>query len=107
MLSYKSCQEFLTAVTGEEFTFEDILIIGNRISLLRHAFNAREGLKFTVRQIPQRLLGGVKTGPLAGVELNKEQLMEGYLKVSGLDPVTLAPTKESLLAAGLDFVVCT
>jgi aldehyde:ferredoxin oxidoreductase len=101
MLSYKSCQEFLTAVTGEPFSFEDILAIGNRISMLRHAFNAREGLKFSDRQVPKRLLGGLDCGPLAGVELDKEQLMQGYLQISGLDAATCAPKKESLLAAGL------
>ncbi|MCL2496933.1 MAG: hypothetical protein FWF04_05910, partial [Clostridiales bacterium] len=104
MLSYQSCQEFLTAVTGEPFAFEDILEIGNRISLLRHAFNVREGLKFTERKTPKRLLGGLDAGPLAGVELNREQLIRDYLAASGLDNYTCAPKKESLQAAGLDYV---
>lgn len=104
MLSYKSCEEFLTAVTGEEFTFEEILAIGNRISMLRHAFNAREGLKFVDRKIPKRLLGGLSAGPLANIRLNTKQLTKGYLQHSGLNPVTCAPKKESLLAAGLGYV---
>jgi aldehyde:ferredoxin oxidoreductase len=102
ILSHKSGAEFLTAITGEPFSFDDILTIGNRISLLRHAFNAREGLRFMDRKVPKRLLGGVSAGPLSGIELDKEQLVEGYLKTSGLDIFTCAPKKESLLAAGLD-----
>ncbi|MCL1905937.1 MAG: aldehyde ferredoxin oxidoreductase family protein [Clostridiales bacterium] len=104
MLSYKSCEEFLTAVTGEEFDLEEILRIGNRISMIRHAFNAREGSNFSERPVPERLLGGLTAGPLAGLKIDKEQLIKAYLEASGLDPVTCKPKKESLLDAGLDDV---
>jgi len=103
MLSYKSCEEFLTAVTGGQFTFWELLQIGNRISLLRHAFNVREGLKFSARHIPRRLLGGLSCGPLSGVELDTEQLIGAYMEKSGLDAASCAPQKEKLLAAGLDY----
>ncbi|MCL1976425.1 MAG: aldehyde ferredoxin oxidoreductase family protein [Firmicutes bacterium] len=101
MLSYKSCEEFLHAVTGESFSFAELLTIGNRISLLRHAFNAREGMNLHKRQVPKRLLGGLNAGPLADIYLNHEQLIEEYLQESGLDKSTGIPKKENLISAGL------
>ena len=105
ILPYTSAEDFLNAVTGEKYTFEDLLKIGDRISMLRHAFNPREGIKFTDRKVPKRLLKAPeKEGPLQGVVLDHDQLIGDYLKDSGLDPVTLKPKKERLLALGLDNV---
>ncbi len=40
---YPFTYEFLSAITGHEYTLEETYIVGDRISNIRHAFNLREG----------------------------------------------------------------
>lgn len=99
----QSIPEFLSAVTGKPVTMEGLLLAGERIATLRHAFNLREGINFLEFEIPKRLLGQppLPAGPTAGVTLSPEVLIGEYLDEVGWDRKTLRPRKERLVALGL------
>jgi aldehyde:ferredoxin oxidoreductase len=58
--------QFLEYVTGQNYTIEDLLTIGERISNLRMAFNIREGVRLSDWKVPGRMIGDppLKAGPL-------------------------------------------
>lgn len=79
--------EWLNAATGWGYTEDDFSRVGKHIQLLRHAFNAREGLP-AVFPLPGRERGDPpqEAGPVAGVTLDVEAMVEGYFRTLGLDP---------------------
>jgi aldehyde:ferredoxin oxidoreductase len=81
--------DWLNAATGWRFDEAEFFRAGKRIQVLRHAFNAREGLppRFS---LPARERGEpVQTvGPVAGITLDMEAMTAGYFAALGLDPDT-------------------
>lgn len=102
-----SVTDFIKAVTGWQTSLPELLIAGERISHLRHAFNLREGIDFRSHQVPERLLGipPLPSGPTAGVTLDADLLLGDYVKAMKWDQQTLIPAKETLAALGLDKVI--
>jgi len=98
--------ESLSAVTGREYTMEDVLEAGDRIAAIRTAFNIREGLQPKEFQVPGRMIGKppLEGGPIAGVTVDLDQQLHDYFVAMGWDTETGYPTKETLLRLGLDFV---
>ena len=81
---------------------EEIIEIGYRIQTLRQMFNAREG---AIRnEIPPRLLGDppLKKGPVAGVTLDAEAMIQGYFEGMGFEENGV-PTEIILKVLKLDF----
>ncbi|NQT13690.1 MAG: aldehyde:ferredoxin oxidoreductase, partial [Planctomycetes bacterium] len=97
----------LTHVTGRRFTLDDVLTRGARIAALRTAFNQREGVRNVDFQLPDRAVGRppLEAGPTEGRTVEVEAQVQDYLEAMGWDAKTGAPTKETLKALGLDFVV--
>jgi aldehyde:ferredoxin oxidoreductase len=95
--------DFLAAVTGWEITLEECLVIGERITNLRHLFNLREGLNPLHFRIPDRIIGRppLQYGPLANVEVDLETLAAEYLAARGWDPQTARPSREKMAELGL------
>ncbi len=54
--------DFLSAVTGRSFNVQDMLEVGERVANIRQAFNVREGMIPSRRQVPPR-----KAGPAMAV----------------------------------------
>ncbi len=81
--------DWLNAATGWGFDEAEFFRAGKRIQVLRHAFNAREGLppRFS---LPARERGEpVQTvGPVADITLDMEAMTAGYFAALGLDPDT-------------------
>ncbi len=96
----------LSCVTGRPFTLDDVLERGDRIAALRMAFNAREGVRNIDFKMPGRMIGAppLTEGPTAGRTVEIDAQVEDYLKAMGWDTQTGLPTRETLLALGLDFV---
>lgn len=95
--------QFLNAVTGFNYTDEEVKECGDRIGTIRHVFNLREGLNPLKNFIHPRIIGRPpqEEGPLAGVELDLEA--EGYWHLGQLDwdRVTTKPSREKLLKLGM------
>ncbi len=97
---------FMTAVTGEKWTTEDMLKAGERIATLRHAFNLREGIYERNWKIHPRIIGTppLKEGPLAGVTAPMVDQDSWSLGAMDWDLLTGKPSKKKLLSLGLDEV---
>ena len=101
-----SIPEFMTAVTGWDYTMEECQETGERIGTVRHAFNLREGHNPLERDMNGRVIGlpALKNGPLKGVSLDMEMMVKEFLELIDWDPETTVPSKKRLIELGLDDV---
>jgi len=99
--------EFLTAVTGHEYSLDALLLVGERIANLRQAFNVREGWNAARLPIPRRAYGRppLETGPTRGVTVDLDQLRSEYLQEMGWSVDRAIPTRETLDRLGLSDIV--
>jgi len=98
--------EFMSAVSGWDFTVDELFKTGERIANMRQAFNIREGLNPLKFKVPGRVYGNPppKRGPLAGITVDEETLYSEYLTAMDWDLKTAKPSKKKLLELGLDDV---
>jgi aldehyde:ferredoxin oxidoreductase len=94
------------AVTGWNFTLNDMLKAGERIANLRHAFNLREGINELKWPVHPRIVGKPPqtAGPLAGVTADMEAQVYWCLGALDWDRFTTKPSKTKLLSLGLEDV---
>ena len=95
--------EFLSAITGHEYTVENALIVGDRIATIRHVFNLREGINPLALPVPERAYGypPLAEGPTAGVTVEMDMMEAEYLESMDWDPVTALPSRGKLEELGL------
>ena len=95
--------DWINAVTGWQKSNDEYLEIGHRILALRQSFNLREGVDPRGTRLPDRILGRqpLERGPLAGVTLDNEAMVEDYYRHLGWNPATGWPTRERLSELGL------
>jgi aldehyde:ferredoxin oxidoreductase len=99
--------EFLNAVTGWNFTMDDVLKAGERIANIRQAFNIREGINPLKYKNPDRMVGKppMKDGPLAGRTLDEETLAREFCEAMDWDLKTTRPSDKKLLELGMADVI--
>ena len=95
--------EFMSAVTGYDRGFDELLIAGERIANMRHLFNLREGLNPVKYKVPRRMLGKPpqQAGPLAGKEVDSDTLVREFCQAMQWDPITARPNPARLKELGL------
>ncbi len=98
---------FMKAVTGWDYSEDELFKAGERIVTMRHVFNLREGINPLKWQVHPRIVGKPpqKEGPLAGVTADIEAQVYWNLGALDWDRVTTKPSKKKLLYLGLDDVV--
>ena len=98
--------DFFNAITGLNFSLDDLVKSGERIANIRHAFNLREGINELNWPIHPRIVGKppLSIGPLAGVTADIEAQDYWCLGALDWDRVTTKPSKAKLLSLGLDDV---
>ncbi len=101
--------QFLTAITGVEYTLEKLYEIADRIYCLIRAYWVREYGSWS-REMdypPKRwFVDSLKTGPLKGTHLDPQkydELLSEYYKIRGWDERGI-PKKETLKSLGLEDV---
>jgi aldehyde:ferredoxin oxidoreductase len=97
-------RDFLNAVTGFNYTLEDILKAGERIGTLRHVFNLREGIN-QLKWIPHPRITGEtpqEEGPLGGVTIDQKAQVYWNLGALDWDQKTTRPSKKKLVYLGLN-----
>ncbi|MFP3975702.1 MAG: aldehyde ferredoxin oxidoreductase family protein [Dehalococcoidia bacterium] len=96
----------LNAITGWGVTLDELLVTGERIANIRHAFNIREGLNPLQFKVPGRMVGKPPQaeGPLAGVTVDEETLNRDYLTAMDWDLETTKPSERKLSELGLEGV---
>lgn len=88
--------EALTALTGENFTEEELLSCGERIVNLERCFNVREGFSRKDDQLPQRFL----KEPLEGSTVELDRMLSKYYRLRGWSKQG-TPRREKLKELGL------
>ena len=98
--------QYMQAVTGLDWTQEELDMCGERIMTLRHLFNLREGINPLEWAVHPRIIGDPPQteGPLAGVRADIEA--QDYWCLGGLDwdRVTTKPSKAKLIKLGFDSI---
>lgn len=93
--------EFISAVTGWDFTPEETLVTGERIQTLRQLFTIREGINPIEVSLPQRVSQPTTTGPFKGIAVDFNILRRQYYEAMGWDPETGHPIESKLEELGL------
>jgi aldehyde:ferredoxin oxidoreductase len=97
--------EWLNATTGWRKTYQDYLIIGQRIKTVRHAFNIREGIDVANMRMPERARGNppLSHGPNAysANYLMWDDAKRDYYRAMGWNETTAKPLRKTLLELDL------
>ncbi len=105
----KNTANMMEAVTGFEFTPEEVERVGERINNMARLFNAREGMDREDDNLPERILTEpIKGGVSGGNYISRDDLnfmLDEYYRERGWDIKTGMPTKEKLEELGLGDVV--
>jgi len=100
---------FLTAITGVEWTAESLQKAGERIINMERIFNHREGFVRHDDSIPERFYTDAPThGPAKGVKVIRREfskMLDSYYAQRGWSPVEAAPLPEKIEELGLGFVL--
>ncbi len=105
VLDWDETAELLQALTGWDWTGEEVRRVGERIVNLERLLIAREGITRRDDTLPKRFLQepmGVESGPSAGSVLELEPMLDEYYRVRGWDVETGLPTPEKLRELGLE-----
>lgn len=106
-----SFNNFMTAITGINWTPEEFNKAGERIVNLERIFNAREGFAREDDWLPERFFIDAPThGPAKGIIVNREEFsktLDAYYAERNWDPQTAAPRQEKIQELGLDFTLNT
>jgi aldehyde:ferredoxin oxidoreductase len=92
------------AITGWNYTIDDLSKAAERIATMRHAFNLREGINELKWPVHPRIVGRPpqSAGPLAGVTADVEAQDYWCLGALDWDRESTKPSKTKLLSLGLD-----
>jgi aldehyde:ferredoxin oxidoreductase len=90
------------AVTGWDYSWDDMLKTGERIVDMRHVFNLREGICELNWKVPPRIIGNPPqpVGPLAGVTADIDAQVYWGMGYLDWDRFTTKPSKAKLLSLG-------
>jgi len=97
--------EFVSAVTGWDFSAAKAIEIGKRIMTLRQAFNVRDGIRPDDFHMPERLATPLPIGPFAGRTIDVEALKQSYYEAMDWDIKTGKPAQRVLEELGLKSLV--
>ena len=101
--NYEHMAEALSAVTGAEYSVEDMLAVGERAATLARLFNYREGFTAADDKLPKRVRTAFKSGPLADKGATDAEMawaIKRYYELMGWDGAG-KPTPERLEKLGL------
>jgi aldehyde:ferredoxin oxidoreductase len=95
----------LTAITGWEYSPEDLLTAGNRSINLKRVISNKLGLKRKDDKLPKIVLMPPVEGSTAGTKPDMDLLLKDYYKYRKWDWNTGRPTKEALEETGLGWII--
>ena len=95
----------LSAVTGEHFTVDDLMMVGERVWTLERLYNIREGFTKADDTLPDRILNEpVPDGPSEGHNVNLTPMLEEYYAFRGWDENGV-PRPKKLKELSLEFTI--
>jgi len=78
--------ETFNAVTGWDFTVEDLMLTGERGYTVQRLNNLRDGYNSSNEVMPKKILKSAKEGFRAGKEIPFEAMMQEFYELRGWDP---------------------
>jgi len=91
----------LSAATGESYSVDAVMEIGDRIYNMERLFNFKAGLSGADDRLPERLLKNpIPAGPSKGMVSRLGDMLPEYYRLRGWDE-TGTPTPEKLKSLGL------
>ena len=101
-ISFYDLIEALNAITGHGYDYEELLRVGERVAILRQAFNLRDGLRPADFVLPERVRGNppLEAGPTAGVTIDLVLQNRAFYEALGWDPMTGFPDGRRILTVG-------
>jgi aldehyde:ferredoxin oxidoreductase len=107
-IAAENTANLMEAVTGLQYSPDEIRQVGERMNNLARAFNVREGFTRADDRLPDRLMTEpLEAGASKGQVISKDdlnQMLDEYYTDRGWDLNTGAPTKEKLVELGLGYV---
>ena len=109
LFSPNDCVQLVKTITNwNDFTADEMLLVGERRLNMLRAFNAREGLDRSNDTLPKKFFKALQgDGPSASTALDIEEIIqaqEWYYCMSGWNDDTGNPTPETLARLGLEWV---
>jgi aldehyde:ferredoxin oxidoreductase len=108
-VSAQTIPQFIAAATGWDFDMKECMEAGERIQLIRHAFNVREGYNplDNLKTISGRIFGNppLEAGPNKGISVDAATMIREYLEYADWDLETTRPSREKLATFGLEEVI--
>jgi aldehyde:ferredoxin oxidoreductase len=97
----------LTAVTGWDYTLDDVWEAGMRIATMRHVFNLREGHNPLLRNVPGRMVGEppLQQGRVKGITVDYQTMRRELLDYLGWDSHSTIPSEKSLRQLGMEWLL--
>ena len=96
----------IAAASGNPMTAPEMILAGERISMLERVLNVREGLRAEGDAIPPRMITeSVPEGVTAGHTVDWDLMRSEFYQISELDPVTSMPTREKLAKVSMEWVL--
>jgi aldehyde:ferredoxin oxidoreductase len=106
--AYQNTAALMEAITGFQFTPEEVAKVGERVNNLAKAFNVREGFTRADDTLPERLMTEpLKAGASKGQVISKEDLdkmLDEYYSDRGWNVKTGMPTRAKLAELSLSYV---
>jgi aldehyde:ferredoxin oxidoreductase len=93
--------DMLNAITGWEFSHEDLLAVGNRSINLKRAISNLQGVTRDHDKLPEICLVPLSEGTTDGVQPNMEVMLKEYYQYHGWDWESGKPAKDKLIELGL------
>jgi aldehyde:ferredoxin oxidoreductase len=103
-LPVETIVDLVNAACDLGWSVGDLLRSGERGWNIKRAINNRLGLTRANDKLPKAFLQPLEDGPSAGYVPDLEAMLAAYYQARGWDPVTGRPTREKLLALGLEEV---
>jgi aldehyde:ferredoxin oxidoreductase len=94
--------DLINKACGYQLTTEEMMKIGERGWTIKRAINNRLGLTRANDKLPKGLLKPYPNGGAAGYVIPFAEMLEAYYEARGWDKATGKPSKEKLLALGLE-----
>mgnify|MGYP002818403754 FL=1 len=109
LFSPEDCVSLVITITGwDDFTIDEMLLVGERRLNMLRAFNAREGIDRTADKLPKKFFKTLQgDGPSSGIALDIEEIMqaqEWYYEMSGWNTDSGNPTNDTLKRLGLEWI---
>ncbi len=96
--------DMINALTGWEFSPEDLLAAGDRSINIKRAISNTFGLSREHDSVPKIAMDALEEGTTAGVQPDLEVMLKEYYQYRGWDWETGKPGKDKLIELGLNHV---